>query len=65
MDITPLLPVKLISKYQSYIGILRWAVELGRIDILYEVSRLSSFNAQPREGNLKTVLRLSHISRSI
>ena len=58
MDITPLLPVRLITKYQSYIGILRWAVELGRIDILYEVSRLSSFNAQPREGHFKAVLRV-------
>ena len=58
MDITPLLPIELISKYQSYIGILRWAVELGRIDILYEVMRLSSFNAQPREGHFKAVLRI-------
>ena len=58
IDITPLLPVKLISKYQSYIGILRWAVELGRIDVLYEVMRLSSFNAQPREGHFKAVLRI-------
>jgi hypothetical protein len=28
--------------YQSVIGILRWAVELGRVDITTEVSMLSS-----------------------
>ncbi len=29
--------------YQSLIGILRWAVELGRIDICTEVSVMSSY----------------------
>jgi len=26
------------QRYQAYIGILRWALELGRVDILLEVS---------------------------
>ena len=34
---------------------LRWAVELGRIDILHEVSLLSSHLALPREGHLEAV----------
>jgi hypothetical protein len=29
------------SRYQQLIGILRWAIELGRIDIYFEVSILS------------------------
>ena len=33
--------------FMSLIGILRWAVELGRIDITTEVSELSSFLAAP------------------
>ena len=28
--------------YQELIGVLRWAIELGRVDILLEVSLLSS-----------------------
>ena len=38
--------------YQSLIGILRWIVELGRVDITTEVSLLSSFMASPRRGHL-------------
>ena len=33
---------------QSLIGILRWIVELGRIDICLEVSTISSHLALPR-----------------
>jgi hypothetical protein len=29
--------------YQSQIGILRWCVELGRIDIITEISMLSTY----------------------
>ena len=35
------------------IGILRWAIELGRADILLEVSLLSQFQASPRQGHLE------------
>ena len=38
--------------YMELVGILRWAVELGRIDIQYEVTALSSYIASPREGHL-------------
>ena len=40
------------------IGIIRWAVEIGRVDILLEVSLLSSHLALPRIGHL---LALYHI----
>ena len=36
-----------VRYYQELIGILRWAVELGRIDITMEVSMLSSHLALP------------------
>jgi hypothetical protein len=38
--------------YQSQIGILRWCVEFGRIDIITEVSMLSTHLFLPPEGHL-------------
>jgi hypothetical protein len=46
---------QLTSRYQQLIGILRWAVELGRFDINVEVAKLSSFNCMPRKGHLEAV----------
>jgi len=53
LDITPVLDEDLASRYSQLIGMLRWAVELGRADILHEVSLLSSHLAEPREGHLE------------
>ena len=36
-----------VSFYQSIIGVMRWMVELGQIDIATEVSLLSSYLAYP------------------
>jgi hypothetical protein len=36
-------------------GILRWAVETGRIDIYLEVSLLSQYQANPRLGHLEAI----------
>jgi len=44
--------------YQSLIGILRWIVELGRVDICCEVSMLSSCLALPREGHLEQLFHI-------
>ena len=41
-----------IQYFQELIGILRWATEIGRVDILHEVSLLSQYQAAPREGHL-------------
>ena len=46
------------SDFQSFIGILRWMVELGRIDICCEVSMLSSHLAMPRQGHLEQVYHI-------
>ena len=42
--------------YQELIGILRWATEIGRVDILTEISLLSSYQASPRRGHLEQVI---------
>jgi hypothetical protein len=44
--------------YQSQIGILRWCVELGRIDIITEVSMLSTHLFVPREGHMEAVFHV-------
>jgi hypothetical protein len=51
-DGTPLLDDDNTTLFQEIIGILRWAVELGRVDIMLDVSLLSSHFSSPREGHL-------------
>jgi hypothetical protein len=46
------------SYFQGVIGVLRWACELGRIDILVSVSMLSRYLAAPREGHLQQVFHI-------
>ena len=58
LDSSPLLNEKLTNYYQGLIGVLRWATELGRIDILTPVSFMSSYMAAPRSGHLE---QLYHI----
>lgn len=48
------------SRYRQIIGILRWAIELGRMDILLEVSLMSQFQAAPREGHLEALYLIVH-----
>lgn len=47
-----------ITFFQNLIGILRWVVELGRIDIAFEVSCLSRFLVQPRTGHFLQALHV-------
>ena len=47
-----------IQWYQELIGSLRWAIEIGRIDILYEVALMSTYSAMPRMGHLEQVLHI-------
>src|SRR6056300_532251 len=42
----------------QFIGILRWLVELGRIDVAAEVSMMSAYNAMPRMGHFHAVLHV-------
>jgi hypothetical protein len=63
MDVTPELSPVMANYDQTQIGVLRWCVELGRIDIVTEFSLLSSHLCLPREGHLDTVFRLFPIWR--
>ena len=47
-----------ITFFQEIIGILRWMIELGRVDIHVEVSLLSSYQASPRLGHLEQALHI-------
>ena len=44
--------------FQQQIGVLRWLVELGRIDITAEVSMLAAFLAGAREGHVHAMLHV-------
>ena len=44
--------------YQEMIGILRWATEIGRVDILTELSLLSAYQASPRRGHMEQVIHI-------
>ena len=58
LDSSPLLNEKLTNYYQGLIGVLRWATELGRIDILTPVSIMSSYMAAPRRGQLDQLFHI-------
>lgn len=58
MDDSPELKAEGVQYYQELIGVLRWAVELGRVDILLEVSLMSAHLAMPRLGHLDQVLHM-------
>jgi hypothetical protein len=47
-----------ITMYQELIGELRWAIEIGRVDILHEVSLLSSYQASPCKGHLEQLIHI-------
>jgi len=58
LDFSPELDGSRINYFQGLIGVLRWIVELGRIDIIVPVSLLSRFMASPREGHLQQCYRI-------
>ena len=58
IDISAELDPESASYYQSLIGILRWIVELGRIDITCEVSLMASMMALPRIGHLQQLFHI-------
>ena len=58
VDITDELDAPLTSRFLQLIGILRWGVEIGRIDIYLEVSLLSQYQANPRLGHLEAAYHI-------
>jgi hypothetical protein len=57
VDVTPVLDPQTANYYQLIIGVLRWIVEISRLEIITEVSMLASHMAMPREGHLYAVFR--------
>ena len=69
LDTTPTLNSELSSWYATLIRMLQWMVEIGRVDIIMEVSKMASQMTSPREGHLHALmhifgfLRINHNSR--
>ena len=57
-DTSQELDPKGVTLFQELIGILRWAIELGRVDVYLEVSLLSAYQASPRIGHLEQLVRI-------
>lgn len=53
IDVSPEVNATDAAYFQSMIGVLRWIVELGRVDVNTEASMLASFMALPRKGHLE------------
>jgi len=46
------------TTYQEFIGMLRWACELGRIDVLLETALMSQYWVAPRKGHLDKLFNI-------
>ena len=60
LDVTDECNADDMSRFQQLIGILRWAVELGRIDIHLEVALMSQYQSSPRYGHLEALYSIFH-----
>jgi hypothetical protein len=58
LDATPELDERKANYFQGLIVIVRWIVELGRVDIMVAVAMLSRFLASPREGHLEQAFHI-------
>ena len=58
LDASPELKASGVQYYQELVGVLRWAVELGRVDILLETSLMSTHMAMPRIGHLNQIFHM-------
>jgi len=58
LEVSPELKADGIQYYQELIGILRWATEIGRVDLLLETSLMSTYLASPRVGHLEQVMHM-------
>jgi hypothetical protein len=58
LDTTLTLNPELSPWYASLIGMLRSMVEIGRVDIITEVSKMASQMTSPREGHLDELMHI-------
>ena len=57
-DDSPELKADGVQYYQELIGVLRWVIELGRLDILLETSLMSAHSTMPRLGHLEQLFHI-------
>jgi hypothetical protein len=48
------------SRYRQKIGMLKWAVEFGRMDIHVETAMMSRYQVEPRVGHLEALFVIVH-----
>ena len=58
IDTSELLEAEETQVYQSLIGSLQWAIQIGRFDVSTAVMTMSRFRAMPRRGHLERVKRI-------
>jgi hypothetical protein len=58
LDATPELDSESTMYFQGLIGVLRWIVELGQLDVMVAVAMLSSNLMAPRQGHLEQCLHI-------
>ena len=66
-DVSTVCTADKASYFQPLIGIMRWMVEIGRIDIATGISLISSHLVIPREGHLEAdihVIRYLHLKHN-
>ena len=64
LNSSPFCNDELTNVYQNMVGVLRWIIELGRIDIQLETSLLSQYLAQPRQGHLSQACNIFRYLKS-
>ena len=57
-EISPECDKEYSRMYISLVGILRWIIELGRIDIVRETSMMTSYSTMPRQGHSGQVIHM-------
>ena len=58
IDTLPKLKSEGVAQYQDMVGLLRWEVDLGRVDILLETAIMSTYLALPHRGHLEHIFHL-------
>ena len=58
LDDSELLDFEGVKLYQSLIGSLQWAIQIGRFDLSVAVMTMSRFRAAPRQGHMDRVRRI-------
>ena len=58
IDVTEELDTELLSWYLHLVGILRWSIEIGIIDIFHETLLLPQYQYNPWAGRLEALYRV-------